>query len=548
MQPLTIKTTLQLLISLLVSTQGCFAADTSTPPLEEMSSSADSESIKKRSAIPISSRDFLDMIKKSTLVLEKDPKNAGAYLDLGYANRNLGNYKKDLEYCNKSIELDPNVAVAYGERALAYSGLDNYEKALADISQAIKLDENNSAFYSHRAWVFVHQKKFAEAVKECTRSIEIYADYSPAFYCRGRAYLELGQYQNAIADFTQAIKLFPNVLEGYYKSRAFAYMQLKQFPQALNDLLISLRIAPDDDVAFLYKGIALSKSGAQQDALNDLDKAIKLNPKNVSALSNRGILYRLAREFTKSLADLDAAIAVTPDSGILHRERGLTYLAMNEPEKAEADFTRASALDPDDYDSAYQLAYVKLRGKGDFKLAYDNSKDKTVVVATKTKNVTFFLDTFPGTVTEQKAILAEIVKKVETFSPTEHLPESDNFRPFLERDLTKYFRAKSAKPGQVEFELLRDVPTLTVSGKPAFYCWVKLKKGDEIIEEGPVRLEVADKKLFSVIDYLPVTTISADPTTVLKAFPAKIAVDILYRAKVKSTDIPELTKQITPSS
>lgn len=515
-----------------------------TPPIEDMAATADSDNIKRRTSIPISMRDFQEMIKKNLAILEKDPKNAGAYLDLGYANRNLGNYKKDLDYCNKSIALNPHVAVAYGERALAYAGLDQDDKALEDISHAIKLDPNNSAFYSHRAWTYVGQKKFAEAVKEATRSIEIYADYSPAFFCRGRAYIGLKQWDKAIADFTQAIKLFPNVEEDYYKSRAYAYLQLNQNSNALNDLLIALRIAPQDDTAFLYKGIILSKSGAQQEALSELDKAIKLNPKNVSALSNRGILFRLAREFDKSIADFDAAIAVAPDNGILHRERGLTYLAMNQQDKAQAEFEKATALDVDDYESAYQMAYVQLRRKGDFKLAYDNTNGKTAAIVTKSGTTTFFLDTYPGTAAEQKAILAEIVKKNEAYSPTNHLPDSENFRSFLERDLNKYFKAKNAKAGLVEFDALRDVPTLAVSGKPTFYYWVILKKGDLVLEEGPAVIEAQDKKFFTVVAFVPVRAIVKEPIASLTKFPSKLAVDIMLRAKVQPTETPEVKRRI----
>ncbi len=517
------------------------AADVTRLAPEELASTAESETIEKRSKIPSSNSDYLTMIRKATLQLEKNPKNAGAYLDLAYANRHLGNYQKCLDYSNKSISLEPDVAVAYAERGLGYSGLKKFDKALDDMSTAIKLDENNSAFYSHRGWIYIILKKYDLAVRECTRSIEIYGDYSPAFYARGRAYLALNQYEKAIADFSSAIKLFPNEVGGYYTDRAYAYIQLKQYPRALSDLLIGMRIDPDDSSAFLFKAIALSKTGAQQEALVDLNKAIAINAKNIPALSNRGILYRLSREFEKSCDDFKTAIALSPDSAVLHRELGLTYLVMNQSDLALVEFERAVSLDPDEYESAYQAAYARLRAKGDFKLAYDNSKDKTAVVETSTnKKVTFFIDQLVGSATEQKAMLAKIVKQVETLSPTEHLPPSENFKLFMERDLAAFFKGRTKKTLQVDYQLLRDVPTLTLNGKPAFYCWAKAAKMDQIIEEGAVRLEAADKKGFVVTDYLSTTDIAGDSKLVFKSFPEIIAVDIFYRAKVKPAEIPGL--------
>jgi tetratricopeptide (TPR) repeat protein len=506
------------------------AVKLAVPPPADMPSTADSQQISKSSKIPSTRRDYLEMIKKSNEILLKDPKNAGAYIDLGYASRNLEQYQKDLDYCNKAIELDPNIPVAYGERALAYANLRLPEKALADLDRAIQLDPNNSAFFSNRGWVYLQQKQFKKSIEECTKSIAIYSDYSPAFYCRSRAYLITNQYEKAVADLSQAILLFPNEVADYYTDRALAYIHLQDYPKALSDLIVTMRLQPDDQLASLYRSIALIKSGAHKEALDDLDKMIVLNPRNVAALTNRSILYRLTRDFGKAMIDLDYASKLASDDATIYRERGLTYLAMNEKDKALKEFDRAIALNADDYDSALQRARIK-------------ASTSPQSISTANGSITFFVDKPSTSSPIEKEGFANTIQAVRHSKIADHLPAQINIKPYLQRDLDKYFQDSLSKAVRVDFEMLRELPTLGVNNHPVFFCWLKIYEGEELLEEGAVSVEAENKRGFTLSHFFSTAEIVANPSCLFEAFPYTIAVDVLYRAGVKSFELPPQNDQ-----
>ncbi|GEM_PF-993105 len=493
------------------------------PQPADLPATAESERIEKQSKIPTSNRDFLNIITKSLATLERDPKDAGAYIDLAYANRNLDQYRKGLDYCNKAIELNGEIPVAYGERALAYASLHQPEKALADLERAIKLDPNNSAFYSNRGWIYTNQKHYVRAIEECTKSIEIYAGYSPAFYCRSRAYLATGEFEKAIADLTEAIKLFPNQEADYYKDRAFAYICLHQYPQALNDLVVAIRLKPNDQLAYVYKGIAMSKTGAQEDAVRSLSSAIELNDKNVSALKNRAVLYRIMREFDKSLFDLNAALKIAPQDDTIFSELGQTYLAMNDTARASEQFAKAIALNPD------ETEYVGLQTRAQAHVA---------PMATAKDRVPYFVDEPVKSSPDQKTDWKSMIARVRQAKIVENLPVGQDFTPFLQRDLNKYFTDHSGKGGTTSFELLRDMATLGSAGQPVFFCWVKNSQSDETVLEGAVRLEAQDKSGFKITHFIKAADIAADPKAIFVVFPTPVSIDILLRAKVKPPAAP----------
>jgi tetratricopeptide (TPR) repeat protein len=78
----------------------------------------------------------------------------------------------------------------------------------------------------------------------------------------GRAYAlgDQGQRIEAIAEYSRAIELFPLFFEAI-DNRAFTYMELGQFREALNDFEDSLRVNPNGVAAYFSRGECLMKLG-----------------------------------------------------------------------------------------------------------------------------------------------------------------------------------------------------------------------------------------------------------------------------------------------
>lgn len=61
-----------------------------------------------------------------------------------------GDYKKALEYCNKSIDLDPNYSDAYFIRGAVHFAAGDYESSVKDFTAAIELDPTDNNAYFRR--------------------------------------------------------------------------------------------------------------------------------------------------------------------------------------------------------------------------------------------------------------------------------------------------------------------------------------------------------------------------------------------------------------
>tara|TARA_B100000287_G_C20128425_1_gene581269 strand:+ start:163 stop:555 length:393 start_codon:yes stop_codon:yes gene_type:complete len=65
-----------------------------------------------------------------------------------------------------------------------------------------------------------------------------------AYELRGNSKIFLNNYQESILDFSKAIKIDPKDSFLYFW-RGFAYESIKDYPNAVNDLKISLKLDPD---------------------------------------------------------------------------------------------------------------------------------------------------------------------------------------------------------------------------------------------------------------------------------------------------------------
>jgi len=99
------------------------------------------------------------------------------------------------------------------------------------------------------------------------------------YFLRGNYNYELGKCENAVTDYTKAIEMKNNFAEAY-NNRAYTYMRMQRYA----------------------------------DALPDLDTAIKLRPDYVNALMNRGDIYNYyyAIDRKKAVKDYDRVLQLVP--------------------------------------------------------------------------------------------------------------------------------------------------------------------------------------------------------------------------------------------
>ncbi|MEY2408094.1 MAG: hypothetical protein QOF48_764 [Verrucomicrobiota bacterium] len=114
-----------------------------------------------------------------------------------------------------------------------------------------------------------------------------------------------------------------------------------------------------------------------------------------------------------------------------------------------------------------------------------------------------------------------------------NVPSTNDFRPFLIRDLTAYLKPNHGDKLTVDYELLRDGPTQSGVAYPKFYLWLRATNAEKTVIEGAVRVAAVDKKRFDVTDFVPRSEIVSHPDSLARIFPQALIEKIHTKAGVK---------------
>jgi len=148
-------------------------------------------------------------VNKAELVLNQvniNNNNKAIVYDIyGKIYMKKGDYRKALEYFNKSIEADKGFAIAYHNRSVCYKNMGNIASAKKDLDTAISLNDNVAVFYFSKAKLnqSLGNKKKAKANYE--QALELDNDYTAALTNYAQLLKNLGEYGEGVKYLNQAI-------------------------------------------------------------------------------------------------------------------------------------------------------------------------------------------------------------------------------------------------------------------------------------------------------------------------------------------------------
>ena len=132
-----------------------------------------------------------------------------------------------------------------------------------------------------------------------------------------------------------------------------------------------IRLNPDDDYAYMRRGLAYYSKGEDDLALSDLDAVLRLNPDNAGAYWFRGNIFAYRKQWDRLIADMNEHIRLRPDYAMAYYERGLAYGEQHLLEQAITDLCEAVRLDPEHAD-AYRARGDCLRYRGEYDRAIED--------------------------------------------------------------------------------------------------------------------------------------------------------------------------------
>ena len=177
-------------------------------------------------------------------VVESNPKNLEAHLNLGLAYYHLHDYPRAIAQNRQVIEQNSRDYRAFYNWGLINSAKGEYQQAIERYQVALDLVANNSQTEQAlilndigAAWIML--KNYDAAIASLDRVVELDPNSLAGYFNRGCANHRQGNYQRGIADFTQVIALDANYTEAYI-SRAILEHLTRQEKAAYSDLDVAL--------------------------------------------------------------------------------------------------------------------------------------------------------------------------------------------------------------------------------------------------------------------------------------------------------------------
>jgi tetratricopeptide (TPR) repeat protein len=194
--------------------------------------------------------------------VQKSPRKARPYTNLGYAYLNSADYERALETTRKALELDPKFAIAYHNLSVIYQKRGDLGQAIQAGQRAIELDPTLSMAYHSLAGIYFENKQYDKA-------------------------------EEAYKVFIQEFPYFPEV----HNLLALTYAAQRRFDKAVEALEGELRVNPFHTLAHVNLGqIYWYEFRNREKALSHLKTALGVDP----LFPDRGKIRRLVQAIEES--------------------------------------------------------------------------------------------------------------------------------------------------------------------------------------------------------------------------------------------------------
>ncbi|CAG8542312.1 16683_t:CDS:2 [Dentiscutata heterogama] len=191
-------------------------------------------------------------------------------------------------------------------------------------------------------------KNYEEVIKYSTEFLDKYPDSYSIRCDRSEAYMNLREYEYAKQDLDIAIRYKPKKERGFYL-RGMVHDKLNHPNDSIKDLSRAIKIKFNDQLtleAFKICAKHYKDFGKFNDAIECLGSALRLESHDVWALKTRGTMYFEKGKYSLALKDLTALLKVEGTNIEALELRGIVYVKLDRYDSALNDFNTALRLKP----------------------------------------------------------------------------------------------------------------------------------------------------------------------------------------------------------
>jgi tetratricopeptide (TPR) repeat protein len=230
------------------------------------------------------------------------------------------------------------------------------EKALETIEKAIAVEPDTPRFKRTKAAVLAAMGKKDEALKLYDEAGTLGESDLMSKIDRGEFLVSIGEYDQAIDLYTKMLQEVPLVSVFYL--RAAAYLQKKEFTNALKDVNRAIGMNPSFSEALRLKALIYIQQERYADAIPLLEKMRRSDPNDEDITAQLSYTMAQNDEFTAGMTRLDSLLETKPDSLSLLRAKADMYLMYGRWNDASTVYEKILVSYPRDVGSLNNYAWL----------------------------------------------------------------------------------------------------------------------------------------------------------------------------------------------
>jgi len=241
------------------------------------------------------------------------------------------------------------------------------KNSLAQLNEQIAAEPNNAALLFRRATYFFDNNNGKMAYDDVAKAVSIDSTKDDYYMLLANIHFKGLQMQKSIDAFHKAIELNAANSEAHLKL-AELHLYLKEYSKSLNEANEALRIDKTIAKGYFIKGFAYKESGDTSKAISSFQTATEVKPDYYDAYIQLGNIFS-ARKHPLALEYYNNALKIRPSSTEALYNRGLFLQNNNQIELAQNDYNTILKIDNTYSDASYNLGYIEMAMKNDYKSA-----------------------------------------------------------------------------------------------------------------------------------------------------------------------------------
>ena len=222
--------------------------------------------------------------------------------------------------------------------------------ALVAVLRSPTEDESlaNARSLTRAARNLYNAKNYEEALRLLRMSIQIDPDSTATVALLGRTLVRLGYFSEAIPYLSRAIK--QTVIEGNRRisrnNRAIAYMMIREYGRALDDLEENLSENPQSKISRRHRALVWLYLGRLDNALQDINIVLEQHPTYLCGYATKAVISHKIAGREAALEEITACESIVPEDADDFYCLALAYAHLKTPEEALNTLRVAIERDP----------------------------------------------------------------------------------------------------------------------------------------------------------------------------------------------------------